>query len=386
MRSIHGLALVMAVVAACLTPHTSAFAQKGKPGGGGTTAAYTIVDLQSPYHAADGNWSQTYADKISQPHPVSGTAFVTGRYVRYAQSSPCLWAVQSTQSVSVIDLAGLIEPTDVNAAGVVGGSVNDRPAILVPDVGVVILPTINNGLGQVVALNDPDADGAFDVLGFQQASGPGNVETLWTIASDGTVLSVQLLVNEQVPTLHLYDVNNAGIMAGVSWQDGFAVPLLAWIDEQSALQIEYLPNPDPDAIRYFRNMQLDDTANVLGYGAEPAPDLGEYPRAVVWPLDGQVLSLSTLIGGNTTSGNGIATVNGAMQVVGAGFANATGRYALLYTSGKVTDLNRVSKGSQSWSLWMADGVNTAGWICGRGRVKVGRSSEDHGYVLIPNTP
>ena len=44
---------------------------------------------------------------------------------------------------------------------------------------------------------------------------------------------------------------------------------------QNVLQIEFLPNPDPSAIRYFRDMQLDDAGNVLGYGAEPAPNLGE---------------------------------------------------------------------------------------------------------------
>lgn len=378
--------LVVAFVALTIGTPSPAFAQKPKPGGGTTTAAYTIVDLRSPYHAADGNWSQTYADKISSRDPVTGLAFVTGEYVRAGQTKPCLWSVSANQSVVATNLAGLIEPRDVNAAGIVAGIVNDRPAILLPNVGVIPLPTTNNGLGQVVALNDPDADGVFEVLGSQQTTPSGNVETLWTVASDGTVLSTRLLVNEQTPNLNLMDVNNSGVMAGVSYRDGVDEPLLAWLDSQNSLRIQFLPNPAPTTIRYFRKMQLDDAGNVVGYGAEPAPDIGEYPRAVVWPVDKPVVSLSSLIGGASTSGTGVATVNGTMQVVGNGFSNATGRYAMLYTNGKITDLNRVSKGSLSWTMGMADGVNSSGWICGSGRVKVGKSNEDHGFVLLPNSP
>lgn len=378
------LASLFGVFIAFSMGHSSpAFAQKPKPG---ATASYTIIDLRSPFHAADGNWSQTYAEKISSRDPATGLIYVTGEYVRAGQTKPCLWSVSANQTIVATNLAGLIEPRDVNAAGIVAGIVNDRPALWIPNVGVVPLPTTNNGLGQVVALNEPDEDGVFEVLGSQQAAPSGNVETLWTVASDGTVLSTRLLTNEQTPILNLMDINNSGVMAGVSYREGVDEPLIAWLDSQNALQIQFLPNPDPATIRYFRNMQLDDAENTLGYGAEPAPNLGEYPRAVVWPTNNPVVSLSTLINGGSTSGNGIANVNGAMQVVGSGFANATGRYALLYTNGKITDLNRVSKGSLTWTLGMAGGVNSAGWICGQGRVKVGKSNEDHGYVLIPISP
>ena len=78
----------------------------GKPaGGGGTTAAYTIVDLRSPYHAVD-SWSQTYADKISRANPATGVAFLCGSYVRSGQYYSCLWSVSPTQAVGVTDLAG----------------------------------------------------------------------------------------------------------------------------------------------------------------------------------------------------------------------------------------------------------------------------------------
>jgi hypothetical protein len=382
--------LILLSIALCVTIGTTT-TLAGKPGGGpgGSTSAYTIVDLRSPYHTADGNWSQTYAEKISHPNPATGVVFVSGSYVRSGQYYPCLWSVSPLQAVGVTDLAGTIEARDVNAAGIVGGVANNRPAVLIPGVGVVTLPTTNSDIGQVHGLNDPDSNGVFHVVGVQQPYTPPGVTyygVLWTVRVDGTVLATQPLVDAQGVDFDVYDVNNAGVVAGLAFVNDRTEPLIAWFDENDVLQIEYLPNPNPAAIRYWYGIRLDDAGNVVGYGAEPTGTLGVYPRAVVWPVTGPTVSLSTLINGYSTMGEEVASVNGMMQVVGAGFSTGSGWYASLYTNGNYSDLNRISKGSLSWNLWRADGVNSIGWICGRGHVKVGKSSEDHAFVLVPNVP
>ncbi len=389
MRSIspHTCALALA---ALLIGQSTALAQK-KGGGGGTTAAYNIIDLRSPYHAADGNWSFAAADRISHPDPSTGAVYICGWYDRgNGTSRSCLWAVSAAQSVAVADLDGVLDarPRDINSAGIVGGSADGRPAVRLADQTVVTLPTSGDIIGWVTGLSDPDENGNFLVVGFQQPYDPAVIiyqGLLWTVAGNGAVLDTELLVTAQGVSFEPYDVNNAGIIAGRARVSGQA-PARAWFDANAGLQIEYLPNPDPAAIKYWHDMQIDDAGNVVGRGAEPVSGgLGNYPRAVVWPIAGPVVSLSTLNGGMSTQGNGIALVNGSPQVAVSAFSN-TGWYASLYTQGRLSDLNRLSKGSQTWSLWHGAGVNHAGWICGQGRVGSGRSTQQHGYVLIPSAP
>lgn len=388
MRSLNRIAFAAAVAAAYLTTHTSAFAQKKQP------AAYTIVDLRSPYHAADGNWSSTTAERISPVDPATGLVYICGDYQRDAATSrSCLWAVSASGSVAVADLDGLIAANDVNAAGIVGGTVlrlpADQPALWHSDFGVLNLQDTPDGGGRVAALNDPDDGGELQAVGFLETLTPGGSEmqgVLWTVTVDGQVMPAKPLSDESGVSLDPYDINNSGVIAGVEFVDGRHAPLIAWFDETDTLQVKYLPNPDP-AIVYWRDLQIDDDGNVVGRGAIPQTNgPGEYPRAVVWPATGPVVSLSTLTGGGSTIGNGIATVGGMMQVAGSAWSKSTGWYATLYSSGKLTDLTKVAKGTETWSLYEGNGVNSAGLICGRGRVGPARSAQHHAYMLIPNAP
>jgi hypothetical protein len=352
-----------------------------------TVAPYTIVDLPGPYHTADGNWSNSFTEKISNPNPVTGTVYVTGWHARPdGVQRSCLWAVNGGQNVAAAGLHGLIFANAVNSAGVVGGSQDGRPALRFLDGNVVLLPTTENNFGLVRGLNDPDSNGLFQVVGFQQSNTPTIVQyqgMLWTVRTDGSVLFTQSLMDVMGLSFEPCDVNNDGVMAGVTKTNGPFEALLVWFDDNNAFQIEYLPNPNPAVIRYWRDVQIDDTGNVVGYGAEPTANPSSYPRAVVWPINGQVVSLSSLNGGASTMGNGIATVNGVMQVVGSAFSN-NGWYAYLYTPSKLSDLNRLSKGPQAWQLFDGGGINRAGWICGSGRAGSGRTAQQHGCVLIPN--
>lgn len=384
MRSSIRFAFAAALVAASFAAQSHAFAQKPKPGGGGTTAAYKIIDLRSPHHAADGNWSSTRAERISPVDPDTGLVYICGDYERSGDVSPsCLWAVSSSGSVAIVDLDGLIESNDVNAAGVVGGVVRGvpafRPALWHSSFGVLELLETPDGGGEVTALNDPDENGEFQAVGIA-----GFQATLWNITVDGDIVSSELIGDVTEGQIYPYDINNAGVIAGIEYVDGIHVPLIAWFDDTDTLQVEYLPNPDA-AIVYWRDLQIDDDGNVVGRGAIPQADgPGESPRAVVWPATGSAVSLSMLAGGGSTTGNGIATVGGVMQVAGSAWTKTWGWYATLYASGKLTDLTKVSKGTDTWSLYEGFGVNNAGLICGRGRVGPSRSVQHHAYVLIPN--
>lgn len=386
MRSLTRLALTAALTAACLTTHSSAFAQKKQ------SAAYKIIDLRSPYHAADGNWSSTNARSISPVDPVTGLVYICGGYERYGAGSSCLWAVSIAGTVAVADLNGLIGAIDVNSAGIVGGIIPgvpaDRPAVWHPDFGVLDLLDTPDAAGRVAALNDPNNAGEFQAIGVKEtltSSGSQIQGMLWTITVDGQVLPAKPISDESGISIDPYDISNSGVITGVKYVDGRHVPLFAWFDETDTLQVEYLPNPDP-AIVYWYDLQIDNAGNVVGRGGIPRADGGYYPRAVVWPATGPAVSLSTLTGGASTWGNGIATVGGVMQVAGSAFRNSSGWYATLYASGKLTDLTKVSKGTETWSLYEGNGVNSAGLICGRGRVGPARSAQNHGYVLIPNVP
>lgn len=389
----HRIALAVAVAAVCLTTDSIAFAQK-KP-----SAAYKIIDLRSPYHAGDGNWSSTTAERISSVDPATGLTYICGDYGRSGGvpagvRRPCLWSVSGTGSVTVTDLDGVILPNDVNAAGIVGGMIDStpvgQPAVWHPNFGVVHLPvSLEGGGGWVTAINDPDAAGVCQAVGLQEIDTPtGSLiqGALWTITEDGVVAPAESISDVSGVSIHPYDINNAGVISGLAYVDGSAVPLVAWFDETDTLQVEYLPNPDP-AILYWRDVQIDNAGNVVGDGAEPiAGSVGQYSRAVVWPATGPAVSLSSLTSGGSTMGKGIATVSGVMKVVGSAWTNNTGWYATLYSSGKLTDLTKVSKGTETWSLYEGHGVNSAGMICGRGRVGSARSAQNHGYVLIPNAP
>ena len=383
------LTRIAAVAAACLSINASVLAQK-KP-----AAAYNIIDLRSPYHAADGNWSSTSAERISSVDTATALTYISGDYERSSGvRRSCLWAVSGSGSVVVADLDSIIEPSDVNAAGIVGGILNglpaNRPALWHPNFGVLDLLESPDGGGWVAALNDPDEKGEFQAVGFAETlTPPGSSAvqaTLWTVTADGEIVSSELIGDGTGADIQLYDINNSGEITGVEYVDGRHAPFVAWFDATDTLQVEYLPNPDP-AIVYFRDLQIDDAGNVVGRGAIPqAGGPGEYPRAVVWPAMGPAVSLSTLTGGAGTMGNGVATVGGVMQVAGSAFRSSSSWYATLYSSGKLTDLTKVAKGTEVWSLYEGHGVNGAGLICGRGRVGPSRSVQHHSYVLIPNTP
>jgi hypothetical protein len=356
----------------------------GGGGAGGGGAAYTIVDLPGPYHDADGGYSRTFAEHIS--NVAAGVrVFVLGRYeVAVGSPQPCVWTVDAA-GVSVADLTGLLDkysssPSDMNSAGIISGQKDGHAALLFPGGQVVLL---SSGPGVVSALNDPDDEGVFQAIG-----GFDLTPYVWDVDVNGNVLATTPLVDPNGQSLRADDVNEFAEFGGgiVVYGQGLTSPAVFSFDADGELQISLRANPNPAEIDGFRAFQIDDAGDLLGFGYQSSATGGEYSRAVIWPADGGAIDLGAETGIRTTEGNGIALVNGKMQAVGRADGDHTDAFAYLYTNGTLSDLGPMSKGDQPWDFDRAEGVNTAGMICGVGYVGSRKNRQLHGFLLLPNEP
>lgn len=381
MRSVRRI-LLLTFTLACLTSLNLSEAKKptNPPGGGGGggNVNYTIIPLASP----DGDGSHYgVLSSISDLSP-AGEVHVVGYH--YHQSSDSdrayCWTVDATGSVVIEDLSAWFwnHDLDVNSVGVICGGTNtdyaDRsPAVLLPDGKFVVLPETYSS----VRLNNPDEQGVFQIVGRH---------VMWDIAIDGTILATTTLVDANGVQLYAYDVNDVEEIAGLIYVDNdpSAEPIPAigrFVGGQ--LQISTRNNPNPDVIIGFSDMQIDNAGNLLGYGVESSESIGFYPRAVIWPAAGGAIDLvSEFPSLNTAHGNGIATVDGVMQVVGDAHANS-GTFPSLYANGALSDLNQLSEGDEPWEIIGVDDINHAGMICGHGRVGQRRNYRGEACLLIP---
>lgn len=149
------------------------------------------------------------------------------------------------------------------------------------------------------------------------------------------------------------------------------------------LEIFLRANPNSAEIDGFWSAQIDGAGNLLGFAYELV-ELGSLSRTVIWPASGGAIDLGTETGISSTEGNGIALVDGVMQVVGRAEDDGRGTRAYLFTNGKLSDLGPMSSGDQKWWFDRAEGVNTAGMICGVGKVGSRRNRQLHGFLLIRN--
>ena len=311
--------------------------------------------------------------------------FVLGSFETGSGSEPCMWTINGGGPVAA-DLTGLIEvATDVNSAGVICGRTSLRPVLLFPN-GSTVFPEDASAEGPIRAVNNPDGDGVFQAVGTV-TNESGYVPYLWDVSTDGTVLNSTILTDPDGQSFYPYDVSDTEEMSGTVVIDNMAVPAVASFDGNGDLQISLLPNPNPQEIEGFWDLQIDDGGNVLGYGWQNVQVNGHpatYPRAVIWPVNEAAIDLSDETRTTTTGGHGIALVDGTMQVVGRGENDGRGAFAFSYTNGKMSDLEKNSDGTDPWNFDRAEGINAVGMICGVGTVGSRMNRQLHGYVLIPD--
>ena len=115
------LASLALLSAAMLPLFTTRYSQAGKPGGGGTSAAYTFLDLQG---LPGGNYLQSEAWSLNEPDAGGGVRIVGNSYVN-STLTPAFWNVNSNGSFTISNLGGVpvgaaeAGASDVNDLGVV---------------------------------------------------------------------------------------------------------------------------------------------------------------------------------------------------------------------------------------------------------------------------
>lgn len=375
--------ILTAIVVALTLPVSVTVAQgRGHSGGGGggSGAAYSIVELPSP----NGDTDHYSVVKNISDVGLTGKVHVTGyHFYSSDEDRPYVWTMDAGGSFRIEDLSPWFwERTDldVNSAGVICGGTsllfgNQSPAVLFPDGKFVVLQA---GFSRV-RLNNPDPQGNFQVVGYH---------VLWDIAADGKILATTPLVDANETLLYAYDINDSHEIAGVVYVDNDRskqqIPVVGWF-VGGQLQLSPLTNPDPKVIVAFADMQIDHAGNLLGDGFTPSANIpgAISGRAVVWPASGGSFSLVNEFNNmNVAYGNGIATVNGFMQVVGTAYANSGG-YPFLYMKGAVSDLNQLAESDEPWDIQGAEAINSAGMICSHGAIGTRRNRRAGTCLLIP---
>jgi probable HAF family extracellular repeat protein len=345
----------------------------GKPGGGGgggggSSAVYTVIDLPGPANV------QSAALQIADVAG-SGPAHVLGGYGS-TFNQPCVWTVGIDGSVAVTGLVGQIDVAhDINSAGIIAGQRDGRPVLLLAD-GTAVFLADASVFGAVMGMNNPDADGVFQAVGYADIGRP----VIWDVDVNGNVLAETLLEDAGGQRLMALDISDSLLLGG----SVPGSPAVGAFDGDGQLQIGLLSFPAGVDGSY--GYQIDDAGNLLAFGYQSASGGGYYPRAVIWPTGGGVIDLTAQTGVVNTEGNGIALVDGAVQVVGRAHNSRGQAFAYLFTGGSLVDLGPLSQGSRAWTLQRAEGVNTSGMICGQGRIGSKKNFQTHGYVLIPNLP
>ncbi len=368
MRISTHLATSTAIASACLLCCSIAAAKKpDKPGGGGDGANYVIVELPN----VDPN-SGLLTEHVSDVS-AAGTVYVVGANGGRA----CLWTVGPTLTAVAEDLGDWLHDNglEVNSAGIISGwrPGDYAPVLLMPNRQLVTLPGATDPR---IRINNPDEFGI-----FQAVSGG----LLWDVSVDGSVLGSTVLVDALGTPFFATDINDAGQMAGIVIQGASAVPAIGAFVE-GELFIMTLVNPNPEVIVGFSDMEISGAGDVLGEGADPSgTNGGVYPRSVIWLADGGTVDLGVELNSRHADGKGIAAVNGAVQCVGKYFRREL--IAFVYGGGTYQDLQQVSEGERNWlEIFHAGGINSAGMICGSGKVGRRRDYELQGCLLIPVAP
>ena len=367
MRISTHLATSTAIASACLLCCSIAAAKKPQPPSGGDGANYVIVELPN----VDPN-SGLLTEHVSDVS-AAGTVYVVGANGGRA----CLWTVGPTLTAVAEDLGDWLHDNglEVNSAGIISGRRpgDYAPVLLMPNRQLVTLPGATDPR---IRINNPDEVGI-----FQAVSGG----LLWDVSVDGSVLGSTVLVDALGTPFFATDINDAGQMAGFVIQGASAVPAIGAFVE-GELFIMTLVNPNPEVIVGFSDMEISGAGDVLGEGADPSgTNGGVYPRGVIWLADGGTVDLGVELNSRHADGKGIAAVNGAVQCVGKYFRREL--IAFVYGGGTYQDLQQVSEGERNWlEIFHAGGINSAGMICGSGKVGRRRDYELQGCLLIPVAP
>jgi probable HAF family extracellular repeat protein len=342
-------ALLVSAALVALAMHSTA--KGAKPGGGGTTATYTLTDLKG---------FSSYSTAIDLNNPTARTVQILGG----SGGKNVLWEVTAAgTTLKDLSRSGLSWNTvAMNDAGMILGEHWSTAFVLLPESDVWHeLPgdqwaeALNN-LGDVACL-----------------------ESVWHVDAVGTVTLLSEFGGYEV--FYARDINDLRVMAG-SQED---IPAIAWFDpipnadgtlKVQAQKLGLLPGTT-----FGRAYAINLWGDVVGECGEPIGDGSSYyPHAFLWTAAAGMIALGDF-GGH--SGRAL-DINDMGQVVGWASSASGGdsRRAFLWEKGKMSDLNVLAGAGGKRTLDDASAINNWGQIVGSFKVS-GPGNERHAYLLTP---
>jgi probable HAF family extracellular repeat protein len=381
--------IVASILAACLLWCVTTEAKKpDKPGGGGETQMYTLVDLEGfpVAYPGDRTFFQSYAFSLNDPDS-NGRVQVVGKSWSQVwpegHVSPTLWEVNADGSFTITDLG--LRPletnawaTDVNDLGEITISTHGSieytdetntntilPAwvLLAPGQERLRLPILGTS-GEALAINNLG-----DIAGSDHNRSPAGV--FWQLAAP----SVEVELGRFDPS----DIDESGVMAGFEGSirsAGSGVPAIAWFDGANNLQIQQLEFLSPGGNATAISQDGTWVAGWLNVGGKE--------EAFVWTDVTGIVRLGNL-GGESSMALG---VNNAGQVVGwsdtGDSRNPRTAFFWHWQDGQMLDLDSLADTGGKIQLMEAAEINNAGHIVGFMKVNVKGHNEEQAFVLIPN--
>ncbi|MCW3058290.1 MAG: peptidase family protein [Capsulimonas sp.] len=223
-----------------------------------------------------------------------------------------------------------------------------------------------NDLGWIVGgirTGGHDAQGGLMTQAFLRAD--GQTRMLGTLGGDHSTA---------------YDVNDNGLVVGKAdlartylerTTHGFTRPTHAFLWRDGVMQDLGTLGGDNSLA-----CAVNQSGQSVGYSAT---DEG-VNHACLWDNE-QAVDLGTLPGHDNSEARAINDAGDAVGRSGSD-ADTTPPRAVLWTSGRVVDLNTVVTNAPQWTLQCADGVNNSGQIVGKGLI----GGVPHAFVLTPQAP
>ena len=391
-------ALLAIAALAALAMHSTA--KGAKPGGGGTTATFTLTNLGG--FTAYGTFLDSQARGIANPDAF-GVVQVAG-YSRVAGNGLTMpwhayvWSVSQTGTyLATSDLGTLSPPDDpyanstygfgINNSGVVVGRINNGATTAFVD-----FPGAGNGTGMYLlpfsaiagahnyvaaAVNDPDAEGRFSIVGEVADANRIPHGLLWQVSgpdlNGNHAISVPIDLGAFVPTA----INDSGVMVG--HLAGF--PAMATLANGATLLSLIAGDTAGGALG------INNRGDVVGW-SQPSSGTGQ---AIVWSNASawNPVALKRL-GSNAPSR--AYDINEQGQIVGYAYATwpnskPTNSAGVLWENGSVYNLNALAGVSSTKStprVTWATAINDIGQISGV--MNASATSDDSRAVVLTRKP
>lgn len=200
---------------------------------------------------------------------------------------------------------------------------------------------------------------------------PGEYAVVFT--SDGPMNPLMLIQTQAGETSKAVDINTHGnVVANIYYVKN---------DKTVALLIPDASNPSPENLNKSslggdtKAHALNDLQQVVGEYETPEDNSN---RAFIWKAGDDITQLSPLPDERSSTA---LDINNNGDAVGSSETVSGDKHAVLFSKGRVTNLNTTISNPVSWQLESATGINDAGTIVGLG--KKANQTDNSVFMLVP---